>query len=322
MEMNSTTPILYEKKITVAVIDSGLSSLQVNTKIKFSCSLLGDDSIEDGHGHGTGLVGMLSEFCGNRIEFIIIKVLDDNCRGSSKTLIKAMDIAIDLQPDIINLSLGTEDMSLRSEFVTKCKLAITKDILLITTTNENERSLPFILDETIRIKSSKQIVDTEQLYIDQYSTFYTLGIPHIVPWKNGKYVFINRNSFAPPYFIRKFLDYKLRNSLNNYSTVTEIKKNCSNIAELKTKELKFEIPSDFDFYRSLLEITQRYIPQFEEQKITFAQGLKMNDCIDILVDTEKKFGIKIPFTYFNINDFTYISNLSNKINKVLYFHLS
>lgn len=308
-----------KNKTIIALIDSGLGSFpHLNAKIKYKYNLSGEKTIADGHGHCTALLGMLDEFCGISIELIIIKVLNEQCRCSSKTLLEALDMAIDLEPDIINLSLGTENLALMEEFEIRCKKAFFKDIILVTTTVENNDSLPFLIERTVKVKSHENIFEANQLYLDEKSIFYTLGIPHIVPWKNGEYVFINRNSFVTPYFISEFV--KCKNSLNNnnnYAVLSEVTKGCTEYSQIKLKEIKVAEPMDQVIYNTMTSIISCFIPSLKSVQSTFVQGLKINNCIDVLRKTEEIMGQKIPFTHFNLYDFTYLSNLSNKIVKIL-----
>jgi hypothetical protein len=322
--MNNDSVNFSKDKVVIAIIDSGVSSnLNVKSNIKYSCNLSTSNSIEDGHGHGTALIGMLDEFCYSKVEFIVIKILDDQCRCTSKTLLEALDIAMELAPDIINLSLGTEDISLRSEFEARWRIAFLKDILLVTTTDENNMSLPFMVSGTTGVKTNRFLLNDRGLYVDDNSVFHTIGSPHIVPWLKGKYVFINKNSFATPYFIREFVNYKLNNHfIDNYNALFEFKKQCRLITELEIKNSSPVIPNDFELYNRLLAIVRSIIPDFDEEKNTFSQGLSMEGCLDILFSLEKKSNVKILFTHFNIYDFEYVSNLSDKIQKNVQWSIS
>jgi hypothetical protein len=310
--------VVKDRKTTIALIDSGIGEdFQVKAKIKYKFNLSGEKTIVDGHGHCTALIGMLDEFCVDSIELIIIKVLNNQCSCSSKTLLEALDMAIELKPDIINLSLGTDNLALRKEFETRCSQAISKDIILVTTTFENNDTLPFIIEGTVKVKSHDDIIDASQLYIDEKSVFYTLGIPHLVPWKNGRYVFINRNSFATPYFISEFVKSKSSIDLNNYSILKEVRKSCLEFSGVQLKEIIITNPSDSNLHEKVLSIIRKFIPNLEENESTFIQGLSINNCIDILMKVEKDIAQKIPFTHFNLYDFIYASNLSNKIKEFL-----
>ncbi|AKG33382.1 S8 family serine peptidase [Paenibacillus durus] len=316
--MRGQAEVVKDKKTTIALIDSGIDeSSQIKAKIKYKYNLSEEKTIVDGHGHSTALIGMLDEFCGDSIELIIIKVLNDQCRCSSKTLLEALDMAIELKPDIINLSLGTDNLSLRREFEARCDQAFSKDIVLVTTTVETSDTLPFMIEKTVKVKSHENIIEANQLYLDKKSVFYTLGIPHIVPWKNGKYVFINRNSFVTPYFISKFVEFKNSHDLNNYSILREVRGNCVGFSQIQLKEIKVTEPIDQNLYNRVISIISQFIPNIEGIQSTFTQGLNINNCIDVLMKVEKTLGQKLPFAHFNLYDFTYVSNLSNKIKGFL-----
>lgn len=308
-------------KVTIAIIDSGLSSeLPLNTKIVYSCSLLEGKDSEDGHGHGTALVGMMDEFCGKDIELIIFKVLDCCCKCSSYDLLIALDMAIKMSPDIINLSLGTTNRIMKDEFEEKCNLAEQKDIIIVTTTDEIQQTIPYIINNTVGVIANANILDKDKIYTDNNFKFYALGVPHIVPWKNGDKVFINKNSFTTPYFIKQFVKYKKTyHTLNNFQVLFKMRNNTLHINSCDNSEtdIPIQIPNNIIIFDKLKKIMTDKIENFDENMNNFAQGFTMKGCIELLNQLEKELKCKIPYTHFNINDFYYISNLSNKINKYL-----
>jgi hypothetical protein len=93
-------------------------------------------------------------------------------------------------------------------------------------------------------------------------------------------------------------------------------KKCPLITKLNIKTLNAEMPNDLELYSNLLTIVRKIIPGFKEERSTFSQGLTMNGCLDILFSSEIILDHKIPFTHFNLHDFEYLSNLSNKIQKM------
>lgn len=310
----------YKKdKVRIVIIDSGISSeLEVKGSLVQSINLQGTGNVEDGHGHGTALVGMLDEFCGNSLDLVMIKILDDHCRCTTDDLLKAMDLAIEIRPDIINLSLGTEDMSRSGDFEKRSDLARSKDILMVTTTNGRYNCLPYLLDNSIKVVTNSKILNDDYLYVNKHSVFLTLGTYHIVPWKSGKYVFMDRNSFSTPYFIREFVKSKVDNQqLSNYELLLDIRKRCRDIDNLQVTGRILDIPEHPQIYQNIKRAVEVMIDNFDESKSTFEQGLSMEGCIDLLYQLKRELTSDMPFTFFNIYDFEFISNLTNKIGKLM-----
>ncbi|NOJ73110.1 hypothetical protein [Paenibacillus alvei] len=304
-----------DKKIRVIVIDSGINEdLYLKCYIRNYISLIKSDTIKvkDEHGHGTAIIGMLNDFCKDLIDITVIRVLDEKCSSSCSHLLEAIDISIDLNPDIINLSLGTEDLSYVEDFKVRCKLANEKDILLVTTDNGSKYCLPSMMEETVRVKKDERVT-TEDLYYNK-SYFCAIGIPHIVPWKDLNYVFVNRNSFVTPYFINEFVGRKIKNNMfsNNeiqYRMRNEVRK----IENTKLIRRKHECVKNIYWYQIIVKITTKIFGEFNHNVNLFKQGFTMSDCIELLLQLKLEFSVEIPFTKFNLYDFEYVSNLSNKV---------
>ncbi|OAB44806.1 S8 family serine peptidase [Paenibacillus glacialis] len=323
--MNQLKSIINVKPVVIAVIDSGISNelLLSNTLVIEKITLTEKGTVwgnaVDEHGHGTAIAGMLSEFCGNSIELIIIKILNENCRSTSIQMIKAIEMAIEMKPDIINMSLGTEDFTYKGDLVRLCNLAQLNDILITTTTSKNNIStLPYILEGTIKVLTHSQLRNDKYLYSDHIDRFYTLGAAHIVPWKNGRIVFINQNSFATPYFIKEFILIKKNEGFkSNYDACNALLTKCKNISNIENNIINKEMPINRLIFNEIIQIVRRNYKDFNESHNSFIQDLDSKFCVELLQVIKNEFAYEIPVSYFNIYDFEYISNLSNKIDAIL-----
>ncbi len=83
----------------IALIDTGVNSGPAEDRY----SVMGDDGA-DRHGHGTRMAEIISGICPDA-RIISIKATDDNGIGSASSLFAAIQIAMELKADIINLSL-------------------------------------------------------------------------------------------------------------------------------------------------------------------------------------------------------------------------
>jgi len=306
------------EKIVVALIDTGLSSQYTfdNLSITGTFNLSDEPTLYDLHGHATGIAGMIDQFIGKKIELIIIKVLNASCSCTSETLMKAVDLAIELRPDIINLSLGTENAHLRSTFENRLKKAEEMDIILLTTNNGDKSVFPFSLKRAVKVVQNFENPQFENLfYSANDSTFYTPGIPHVVPWVDGKYVFINQNSFVTPYWIKEFVNMKYDCSLTNYEVLRQMQYELSD--KIVSKEHVIEEAADLSLYKYVVKIFKRYIHSLTEKESTFEQGMDLKKCLKIIDTIAYEVNGEIPFTYFNANDFNYVSNFTNKLNLLM-----
>jgi major intracellular serine protease len=107
---------VFAKTIHIAVIDTGIDAAvpklcKVGHK-SFVKSL--PDPLQDEHGHGTHIAGIISSIAGDGDYYclISIKYYDGSGRESNLTnLIKSIQYAVSLRVDFINISGGGEDPS-------------------------------------------------------------------------------------------------------------------------------------------------------------------------------------------------------------------
>ena len=111
-ELQESSPESPADKPVVAVIDTGVSSAIEAVRY----SVMGDDGY-DNHGHGTRMAEIITDICPNA-QIVSIKAVDDSGVGSTSSLYAAVQLAIELQVDIINLSVyglrTTENSSLET----------------------------------------------------------------------------------------------------------------------------------------------------------------------------------------------------------------
>jgi subtilisin family serine protease len=106
--------------ITVAVIDTGIDASHpdlVGQIAPGGYDFVGkDDDPRDGNGHGTHVAGIIAAALNNgegiagiapKAKIMPLRVLDDNGRGSTFAILKAMSHAVKKGAKVINLSLGS-----------------------------------------------------------------------------------------------------------------------------------------------------------------------------------------------------------------------
>ncbi|BDR65727.1 S8 family serine peptidase [Clostridium tetani] len=113
------------ENIKIAIVDSGLSNHKnINLQsIVYKKSLAYKDGdfiinnkIYDEHGHGTAVTSIINKYI-PKAKLYIFKILDNNNRCSGKVLVKILENILNMDIDIINLSLGTEDFRYINELI-------------------------------------------------------------------------------------------------------------------------------------------------------------------------------------------------------------
>ncbi len=147
---------LEENTIEVAVIDSGIQVShpqfnEVNISISSQANLITDDSnIEDDIGHGTHIAGIIGE---NAPEAVIkpYKIVDAN-GGRLSHVIKAIDLAIEDEVEVINMSFGVMEDSYALE--TLIQKTVDEGIVMVAAAGNFDTSdafYPAVYEEVIAV---------------------------------------------------------------------------------------------------------------------------------------------------------------------------
>lgn len=180
--------------VKIAILDTGIchhKDLEGQWKEAINCS--GDDSWEDkGSGHGTHVAGIIAATDNDfgvvgiapHCEIIPIKVLDNDGSGSYDSIINGLKKAIELEVDIINMSLGSPSEP-PQHLHDVIKEASDKGIIIIAAAgNDADKvNFPARYDEVIAVaaldengnmakfSSRGAEVDSVAPGVDMYSTF-------------------------------------------------------------------------------------------------------------------------------------------------------
>lgn len=105
--------VVRPKSQTVAILDTGINAKHAMFRDRIiradsksfipSASALNDD-----HGHGSHVAGIVADATCKHVDFLILKVMDKNGQGGLYNVIKAIDYAVDHGASVINLSAGVD----------------------------------------------------------------------------------------------------------------------------------------------------------------------------------------------------------------------
>lgn len=193
------------KKIRIALIDSGIDS-------EFRCkSLCGasffynaeskilkcEDDYLDSNGHGTYCAQIISSHCKD-VEFVVVKVLDENNQGSCNALVEALKYIMPLTVDLVNLSISVFDITNRKEIEKLCLDLQKKGVIInVSVTNRCLSSFPASLKSTIGVRGTLNIASNE-IWYNQKKEIQCVAnmMPVLVSWGNQKKTFFGGNSKA------------------------------------------------------------------------------------------------------------------------------
>jgi subtilisin family serine protease len=138
------------RKVKVAVVDSGINAhhshvQRVSGGVGITCDAAGliafNDDYRDYHGHGTAVAGILRSKAPD-VDLYSVKVLHKRLRTDSRVLAAAIRSCIANEIRIINLSLGTHQISEIDPLRHACEVAAQRDIILVAAGAEGERIFP------------------------------------------------------------------------------------------------------------------------------------------------------------------------------------
>ena len=121
------------KKI-VAVIDTGVNDYAIDS-YDFTNS-----STEDVNGHGTMVAAQIIESSDNNALIVSLKAMDDHGNGYVSTIIQALNKAMELQVDIINMSISAPDLGGTEIFKEVVQKVIDSGITIVAAAGNNSGS--------------------------------------------------------------------------------------------------------------------------------------------------------------------------------------
>jgi len=128
-------PSATGRGVKIAVIDSGVNIAHPHITAPIQPVFLNpgneERSVEDNAGHGTAVTAAIQEKAPDA-EYFVIKLFSRSLRTSSERLIEAIQWSIENRMNLVNLSLGTSNPSVRRQLHELAARAQKNDVLLIS----------------------------------------------------------------------------------------------------------------------------------------------------------------------------------------------
>jgi len=206
----------------IGIIDSGLDVRhKIFNKEQISgfgiflknneCKIVND--YHDNVGHGTAIAGIIHKSLPDD-KLFIVKVFDNVLVTHEKVICKAIQICIENQVDIINMSLGIETQNPSSDLIELINLAYKNNIVIISAANNspNIECYPAYFPTVFGVISGQIKNKREFGYIKNSPIeFIAKGTIQRVAWKNGEYNITGGTSYACPHFTVIVSDFKRKN---------------------------------------------------------------------------------------------------------------
>ncbi len=232
------------KNIKIAILDTGVpthSDLIINKKL--SKNFVDYEDELDHSGHSTGVCGIINAQSNHfgtlgiapDAEIICVKILDQNGGGSEESFQKGLRYCLDIEPNIINISSGSEHF-LGDEIERLIYKLQERGIFVICGSgNQPDKKMlyPANSNHTISIGSIQ-----DQLKLSDFSSYGT-NIDFVMPgeklyttYLNNEFAIVDGTSYATPFFsgiLALYLSYV--GSYDFYKVLQMLKKCCVDLGD-------------------------------------------------------------------------------------------
>ena len=187
--------------VRVAVIDSGIDPTHKKIGTVHEALL---DSVppQDTHsaGHGTACAGIIRQIVPT-VALYDVRIFDKSLTADPPVLLAAVRWTIEHQMDVVNLSLGTTDVTIRDALADLCRQARDAGVIIVAAEFNDEReSYPAVLPDVIGVTGGK--------VRGRYGYYYrpgdaiecvARGDAQRVCWTDPPYRMMSGTSFAAPH---------------------------------------------------------------------------------------------------------------------------
>ena len=195
--------------VKVAIIDSGIDMSHpsigmiaggVEISINQDGHFIYSSEVIDCTGHGTACAGIIRKKAPDAALYSV-RIFDESLMADGRVLIAAIQWCIDNEMDVVNLSLGTTDVTFKKALQEVCRKAVDVGMILVSAeSNDGLESYPAVFPEVIGVTGGA-IYEVNGFYYrkDQRIECVARGDEQRVCWLEGKHIMTGGNSFAAPH---------------------------------------------------------------------------------------------------------------------------
>ena len=189
--------------VKVAVVDSGIST---HPKVGPVAAVVDLDQCRpkaqaapSPPGHGTAVAGIIRKIAPDVLLYDI-PIFDESLIADGRALTAALHWSITHRMDVVNLSLGTTDISCRDQLAELCRQACSAGLILVAAAhNEGRESYPAVFSDVIGVTTANE--GGRGYYFcpgDPIECVVRGGLQRVC-WTTPPYMLVSGTSFAAPY---------------------------------------------------------------------------------------------------------------------------
>ena len=199
---------LTGKSVKVALLDSGVDACHpkigvlsgsVGLNLDSQGCVIATSDCDDLAGHGTACAGLVRAVAPNA-DLYSVRLFDSSLIVDGKVLIAALKWAIDMEMEVVNMSLGTTEICYRDELHVLCRQAVDAGIVLVAAGhNEGIESYPSSLPEVVGVGAGRVYGRYEYVYVPGAPLeCLARGDKQRLCWLDGREIMSGGTSFAAP----------------------------------------------------------------------------------------------------------------------------
>ena len=195
--------------VKIAVIDSGIESSHpgvgtvaggVELSLNEKGTIIRSDDHQDCAGHGTACAGIIRKKAPDA-ELYSIRIFDKSLSAHGDVLMAAMEWAIENKMDVLNLSLGSTEVSYKERLRAVCQRAVKAGTIVVAAEhNAGLECYPAVFPEVIGVSGGDIYHPDTYMYRDAHAIeFVARGNRQRLCWLHGKEIITDGSSFAAPH---------------------------------------------------------------------------------------------------------------------------
>ena len=190
-----------DHQVRVAIIDSGIDP--THEKIGKVHKVLLDSvspQADFDAGHGTACAGIISQIAPT-VALYDVRIFDGSLRADGAALLSAIRWTIEHRMDVVNLSLGTTEVSFRDALAKACHQAREAGVILVAAEhNDGRESYPAVFPDVIGVTGGEVRGSYGYYYRPRHAIeCVARGDAQRVCWTDPPYLMVSGTSFAAPH---------------------------------------------------------------------------------------------------------------------------